>query len=265
MLDISAVYVFGYQGGRIYLATVIKGEVMNAAEQLATLFREWNENRDESLYKRRGHDSGPVSLEFWRLQRNASDLMSELEDMLELLNRAGIRTSRYDHDLARWWSYVWSVEIAWQSGNINWLIDESSLGHLESISDIWKSKFPEMDDTENPVDRDKLRHLLNDASEVASECSDIPRSIQIRLAHFIEQLSTALDPDTDINPLALQRALDQLSSTLLSAMNGTNDFERKKKLFVIAASFSNSLAQNATYDALKQLASAGFEALTNEQ
>lgn len=238
---------------------------MNAAEQLATLFREWNEKRNESLYKRRGLDSGSPSLEFWRLQRNASDLMSELEDMLELLNRAGIRTSRYDHDLTRWWSYVWSAEIAWQSGNINWLIDESSLGHLESISDIWKSKFPEMDNTENPVVRDELRLLLDDASTLALECTDIPKSIQIRLAHFIEQLSTALDPDTDINPLALQRALDQLSSTLLSAMNGTSDFGRKKRLFVMAASFSNALAQNATYDALKQLGDEGLKALTGDQ
>lgn len=85
---------------------------------------------------------------------------------------------------------------------------------------------------------------------------DLPKKIRTRLSALLPKLGDLLNPENDVNPRAVQRALDETTSILLRAVWSETKSDLKYQLLNLALRFGRTAGESASYDAIKAIAAA---------
>lgn len=231
---------------------------MNAANELAEIFQKWSENRSGSVYNARGEQGqNGNSLDYWEEYQRALELISDLDYALNALHAKGKSRERYDGLMTRIWRFTIQPDITWGSNN-NSVISVDDIHHLFTLGDVIEARVPEAN-TLNESDREVVRGLLDEASEAARECTDLPVKIRTRLSDLLNQLNNLLDPVNDANPRQVHRALDEMTAVLLRAVWAEPKKDLRFKLFNLAFRFAQSTGESASYDVIKTIAATPFQ------
>jgi len=228
---------------------------MNAAYKLAEIFTQWRDNPQASVYNARGALPGEEqTLAYWLKYQNVVELLSDLDYALDALDAKGKPRLRYDQLMVRSWRYTVLPEVGWQGPNKTQVALDDII-HLQTLGDVIEVHVPEANRMPEP-DRKVVRGLLEEAERVALECVDLPSKIRTRLSDLLSKLGDLLDPENDVNPRAVQRALDETTSILLRAVWSETKPDLKYKLLNLALRFGHSAGESASYDAIKAIAAA---------
>lgn len=226
---------------------------MNAAVDLADIFREWADNPKGSIYSARGEaNNNGSTLDYWAEYLRVVELIIDLDYALDVLEGKGKPRKRYDALMVRLWRYAVLPDHTWGGSN-NVSISMDDINHLETLGDVIETHVPQANKMRES-DRSVVRGLLDEVRTASLDCSDLPEKIRTRLADLIEQLARLLDPDRDSNPRTVQRALDEMTSILLRAVWSEQDQKKKFSLLNLALQFAQTNAESGSYDMIKAIA-----------
>ena len=197
----------------------IEGDYLNAARQLAAIFRMWEVPAKQSVFQARGSNGhGPDHPQLWSQYSQASAFMQEIEEAVRDMEESGESVAHYRSFIPRWWMALVAPETAWTSANTSTkpAATDADLALLDALAahlerGVPKSKEPDQEAI------DRIMAMLEEVADVAADEPDLAFAMKSRIAGLIRQVKDILAKYGQYSPEQLQHVLDELTGVTARA------------------------------------------------
>lgn len=140
----------------------------NPARRLAALLSEWEDGTSKSVLQKRGGEDRN-DLHFWQQQREAVDLVQQVEALLAGMKENGADVEPYEYYLPVWYQAVFSYTGGWTLAANSPNIERSALDMLKGVATLL-----DQGEIDPDLDADQLADLENLLAEAEELIADAP-------------------------------------------------------------------------------------------
>ncbi|RFA12156.1 hypothetical protein B7R22_17155 [Subtercola boreus] len=197
----------------------------NSARELAQLLVGWRDKLEgQSIYGTR-EGAAPGSLEFWRTQGHAIDLLEDTDRMLAVMAAAGRPIDHYEPAVIACYRGIFSADFAWSTpqGEAG-LIPQWAIGLLISLAEVIDGLSPSVGPSQEQ--RATVSEGLTDVFALLSDeslgLSTLQREYVFELVSEIRKL---LEENHLFGSVDLVKRINELYGVLSRIMAGLDDTE----------------------------------------
>lgn len=177
-------------------------DMANPAELLFNLFTDWN--NPHSTTENARADNELVQ------HRRAVAYLEAIDQLLNILESQGIRTSVYRRQFPTWLQIVFNYPKNWQGNNTGG-ISQYTLDPLETLIGYLDDVVP----TANPELVEKLQDYLESIWQALSSDDSLPDNVRLEAAAVIKHVQNCIDDLAVIGDFDFRQAVDRLISVLI--------------------------------------------------
>ncbi|MBE5471607.1 hypothetical protein [Mycobacteroides abscessus] len=155
-------------------------------------------------------------------QRVAVRHLDAIEELLNQMDGAGLKTSLYWKYFGRWGELVCRHPHGWHKDQAKAHFDDTALEHLEHLDDRLKGLVPEL----QSGGLDSLREYAAEARDIVDGDSTIDPDLRMHVKQVIAHLNWCIENYDAVGDFHLQAAVDRLFATMVRATGASQDRPR---------------------------------------
>lgn len=188
----------------------------NPAQLLHAIFLAWRGPDNAHAFQVRGLNGNN-----WEDHEMALRHLSDIDELLRLLESQGRNMRVYREALPTWYQIVFAYDRGWK-GNETAAIDQRRLDTLEMLAERLEDVVPTLEDDGLAT----ITQYIDDVSEVLTADASLPAALRAHVNDVINHVRWCVDNYSIVGDFSLQDALERLAGAVVRA--AANSSEKSK-------------------------------------